>query len=68
MIDLKTGKQIGVDYLMNGALATNIQEVGNDKLIYYKLTMNMTQMETSEIDCTEEREIRKKFRRRSVGL
>jgi PBP1b-binding outer membrane lipoprotein LpoB len=62
------GKQVGVDYIMSGALATNIQEVGNDKYIYYKLTMNLTHLETSTIDCTEEREIRKKFRKRSVGL
>ena len=64
----KRGKQVGVDFMMSGSLATNVQEVGNDKLIYYKLTMNLTNLETSTIDCTEEREIRKKFRKRSVGL
>jgi penicillin-binding protein activator len=62
------GKQTGADYMMDGEMATNIQQVGDDKLIYYKLTMNLTEVETSEIDCTEEREIRKKFQRRSVGL
>src|SRR5690606_16300522 len=62
------GKQTGADYLMRGAMATNIQQVGNDKFIYYKLTMNLTNLETSEIDCVEEKEIRKKYRRRSVGL
>lgn len=64
----KTGKQIGVDYLLTGALATNIQQVGNDKLIYYKLTMNLTNTETSAIDCTEEKEVRKKYRKKSLGL
>lgn len=64
----KTGKQVGVDYLLGGALATNIQQVGNDKLIYYKLTMNLTNTETSLIDCSEEKEVRKKYRRQSVGL
>lgn len=64
----KRGKQTGADYIMNGALATNIQQVGNDKFIYYKLTMNLTNLETSEIDCVEEKEIRKKYRKRSVGL
>lgn len=62
------GKQIGADYILSGAMATNIQEVGNDKFIYYKLTLNMTNLETTTIDCTEEREIRKKYRKRSVGL
>ena len=64
----KRGKHVGADYILSGALATNIQQVGNDKFIYYKLTMNLTSMESSTIDCTEEREIRKKFRKRSVGL
>jgi uncharacterized protein (TIGR02722 family) len=64
----KRGKQTGADYLMRGAMATNIQQVGNDKFIYYKLTMNLVGLESSEIDCTEEKEIRKKYRKRSVGL
>ncbi len=64
----KRGKHAGADYILSGALATNVQQVGNDKFIYYKLTMNLTSMESSTIDCTEEREIRKKFRKRSVGL
>jgi uncharacterized protein (TIGR02722 family) len=64
----KRGKQTGVDYLISGAMATNIQEVGNDKFIYYKLNMNLTNVETSEIDCVEDKELRKKFRKRSIGL
>lgn len=64
----KRGRQVGADYILSGALATNIQQVGNDKFIYYKLTMNLTSLETSTIDCVEERELRKKYRRRSVGL
>lgn len=64
----KHGKQVAVDYMMKGALATNIQQVGNDKLIYYKLTMNLTNMDTSVIDCTEEHEIRKKYRKQSLGI
>ena len=64
----KGGSQIGVDYLFGGALATNIQQVANDKFIYYKLTMNLTNTTTSVIDCSEEKEVRKKFRKRSTGL
>ena len=30
--------------------------------------MNLTNVDTSEIDCTEEREIRKKYNKQSVGL
>jgi uncharacterized protein (TIGR02722 family) len=64
----KRGNQIGADYILSGAMATNIQEVGSDKFIYYKLTVNLTNLETSTIDCTEEREIRKKYRKRSIGI
>lgn len=64
----KRGKQTGADYILSGALGTNIQQVGNDKFIYYKLTMNLTNTETSEIDCVEEKEIRKQYRKRRVGL
>lgn len=62
------GKQTGADYILSGAMGTNIQQVGNDKYIYYKLNMNLTNLETSEIDCVEEKELRKKYRRRSVGI
>jgi uncharacterized protein (TIGR02722 family) len=64
----KQGKQIGVDYLMNGAIATNVQQVGNDKLIFYKLTMKLTNTEEGTDDCVGEKEIRKKYRKQSLGL
>ncbi len=62
------GKQIGADYILNGELSTNIQEVGGRKLIYYKLTANLTNLETSVIDCVEEKEIRKIYNKRRIGL
>jgi penicillin-binding protein activator len=65
---IKRGKQLGINYLMNGALSWNPQQVGNDKLVYYKLTMNLVNTETTAIDCTEEKEVRKKFRKKSLGL
>jgi penicillin-binding protein activator len=64
----KRGKQIGVDFILSGNLSTNIQEVGNDKFVYYKLTLNLTHIESSTIDWTEESQIRKKYRKRSIGL
>lgn len=64
----KRGKQTGADYILSGAIATNIQEVGSDKLIYYKLTINMTNLETSTIDCTEEKQVRKKYKKRTISM
>lgn len=64
----KKGKQIGADYILSGRLGTNIQQVGSDKFVYYKLTMNLTNMEASTIDCVEEKELKKKFKKKSVGI
>ena len=64
----KTGNQIGADYVMDGELSTNVQQVGNDKFVYYKITMNMTNVETSTIDCTQDYQLRKYFKRQSIGL
>jgi uncharacterized protein (TIGR02722 family) len=64
----KKGAQIGADYILSGALATNVQEVGNKKFIYYKLTVNLTSLEAGTIDCTEEREVRKAYKKQSIGL
>jgi penicillin-binding protein activator len=64
----KRGKQVGADYILSGAMATNVQEVGGTKYVYYKLTMNLTNTETSTIDCTDEKEVRKHFNKQRVGL
>ncbi len=64
----KRGNQIGADYILSGNLATNIQQMGNEEFKYYKLTMNLTHIEGNTIDCTEERELRKKFNKHSIGL
>ncbi|MGZ3697895.1 MAG: penicillin-binding protein activator LpoB [Bdellovibrionota bacterium] len=64
----KRGNQLGADYILSGALATNIQEVGDQKYIYYKLTMNLTNLDTSTIDCVQEKELRKKYHRQSIGM
>ena len=64
----KKGGQIGADYILNGEIATNVQQVGNDKFVYYKITVNMTNMESSTIDCVQDYQLRKQFKRQSVGL
>lgn len=62
------GKQTSSDLLLTGTLSSNIQEVGKDKLVYYKATFQLTNLETSEIVWTDEKEIRKAYKKRSIGL
>ena len=61
------GQQVSVDFVMTGDLASIIQEVGNDKLVYYKMTAKLNNVKTGLIEWTDEKQIRKKFEKRSVG-
>jgi len=62
------GGQIGADYIVNGRLDSIVQEVGKDKTVYYKLTLNLTNLKTGIISWTNQKEIRKKFKKKSIGL
>lgn len=59
---------IAPDYLVTGDLISNVQQVGSKKLVFYKLTLNMTDLETGLIVWSEEKPIRKRFKKKSVGL
>jgi uncharacterized protein (TIGR02722 family) len=61
------GAQSGADYLLTGSIASIIQQVGNDKLVYYKMTMECTNLKSGVIEWTDEKELRKKFKKRAVG-
>jgi uncharacterized protein (TIGR02722 family) len=62
------GGQIGADFIINGRLDALTQEVGKDKSVYYKLTLNMTNLKTGIITWTNHKEIRKTFQKKSIGL
>ena len=62
------GGQIGADFIVNGRLDSIVQEVGKDKTVYYKLTLNLTNLKTSVITWTDQKELRKGFRKHSIGL
>jgi len=62
------GGQIGADYIINGRLDSIVQEVGKEKTVYYKLTLNLTNLKTGIIAWTNHKEIRKAYRKKSVGL
>ena len=62
------GHQTGPDYLLSGTLTSNVQQVGKDKLVYYKANFKFTDLLTSEIVWTDEKEIRKAYKKRTIGL
>lgn len=62
------GGQIGADYIVNGRIDSIVQEVGKDKTVYYKITLNLTNLKTSLITWTNQKQIRKSFKKKSIGL
>ncbi len=64
----KMGKQIGAEYFLTGEITDRVQEVGKKKYIYYKATFNLVNIQTGILDWTEEKEIRKYYQKRSVGM
>jgi uncharacterized protein (TIGR02722 family) len=62
------GGQIGADYIVNGRLDSIVQEVGKEKTVYYKMTLNLTNLKTSVINWTDHKEIRKFYKKKSIGL
>lgn len=62
------GEQTGADFIMNGRLDSIVQEAGKDKTVYYKITLNMTNLKTGLIVWTDYKQIRKIFKKKSLGI
>lgn len=62
------GGQTGADYILNGRLDSIVQAAGKDKTVYYKITLNLTNLKTNVIAWSDYKQLRKKYRKRSVGL
>lgn len=62
------GGQTGADFIVNGRLDSIVQEVGKAKTVYYKLTLNLTNLKTNVIEWSDHKQLRKAYKKRSVGL
>lgn len=62
------GGQVGADFILNGRLDSIVQQVGKDKSVYYKVSLNLTNLQTNLKAWTDYKQLRKRFRKRSVGL
>ncbi len=62
------GGQAGADFIINGRLDSIVQEVGKDKTVYYKITLNLTNLKTTKIPWSDYKQIRKQFRKKTIGL
>jgi penicillin-binding protein activator len=62
------GKQEGADYILNGRLDSIVQEVGKDKTVYYKVTLNLTSLERNVIVWSGYKQLRKIYKKKSIGI
>ena len=62
------GEQKAAEYLLGGVVTSTIQQVGKNKLVYYKATFELTDIATTEIVWTDQKEIAKHFTKRSIGM
>ena len=61
------GGQTGADFILNGRLDSIVQEVGNDTTVYYKLTMNLTNLKTGVIVWSDYKQLRKAYEKKRIG-
>jgi len=62
------GGQKGADFIVNGRLDSIVQEAGKEKTIYYKITLNLTSLKSGVIEWTDQKQIRKLYKKKTMGL
>ena len=62
------GGQISADYIVNGRVDSIVQQTGNQKSVYYKVTLNMTNLKTNIIEWTDYKQLRKRYDKQRIGL
>lgn len=59
----KVGNMTAAKYLLNGELTSIVKQNNTTKDVFYKFTLNLTDVEENSIEWSEEKEIRKTSRR-----
>lgn len=62
------GGQIGADYMVFGDIGSHVQEMGKDKIVYYKVTLNVSNLSTNTIEWTDDVEIKKRFQKKRISM
>ena len=57
---------MNANYILTGAISSNVQEVGDQKLVYYKMNLKLTNLYNQTVICSEEKELRKEFDKKKV--
>ena len=65
---VRTGRQIGAEYMLYGNLSSIVKKRGGTKDVYYKFTLKLMNLENGLIEWSDEKEIRKTRKRSLFGL
>ncbi|SMF82592.1 penicillin-binding protein activator LpoB [Pseudobacteriovorax antillogorgiicola] len=63
----KAGRQIGADFLLGGAISSQVASQGGLKTVTYQTALTLTNLETSEIVWSGKELIKKRFKRAGAG-
>ena len=64
---VKFGEQLGAEFLLTANFSEINQKVGNTTDVYYKFTMSLKNLKTGILEWSDEKEIRKVFKRGTFG-
>ena len=59
----KAGRQIGAAFMLGGAISSSVHSQGGLKTVTYQTNLTLTNLETSEIEWSEKKRIKKRFKR-----
>lgn len=55
----KFGLELGADYMMHGSISSNVQQVDDEKVVFYKVNLELADLTTDEIVWIGDKEIKK---------
>jgi len=62
------GNQIGADFMVFGDIGSHVQEMGKHKIVYYKVTLSVSNLATNTIEWTDDVEIKKSFSKKKISM
>lgn len=63
----KKGNQLGADFMLAGAISTQVHTQGGLKTVSYQTQLKLVNLESAEVQWTEKHEVKKRFKRSGAG-
>lgn len=63
----KGGNQVGADYMLAGAISSSVHQMDGLKTVTYQTVLNLSNIESFELEWSTKFEIKKRFKRSGAG-